>query len=313
MTNLPIEDIIRLIPIPLICIMGMITNGLNTAVFLNSKMKNTTFKFMLAISINDFFYLLSCVFITIAFCENCSSIRNSYFYSLYLLIVANILGPGLAMFTIFTDIILSIHRFYIITNKKHWIWTKPKWILFITFLISIIFYLPVSFLKIINPDKNILEFTHTLSEYVYLSIHIIRFILSVIVLAILNIVNFYKYKSMNYKKLGIMKRLTLDANQRFSIGNNFKKIKLNRRMSLMVITICIISIIGNFPYFLHKIFETNLIIKIDWIKYLELFALSVLFLSRSVSIFVYFYYNKMFYSILIKYFCKNCSNKISVY
>ena len=45
MTKFPNEDIIRLIPIPLICIMGMVTNGLNTAVFLNSKMKNTTFKF----------------------------------------------------------------------------------------------------------------------------------------------------------------------------------------------------------------------------------------------------------------------------
>jgi len=291
----------------------MITNGLNTAVFLNSKMKNTTFKFMLAISINDFFYLLFCVFTTIIFCENCSSIRYTYFFSLYLLIVANFLGPCLAMFTIFTDIILSIHRFYIITNKKHWIWTKPKWILFIISVISIIFYLPLLFLKRIDANENILEFTNSISEYVYLSIHIIRFILSVIVLSILNIINFYKYKSMNYNKLGIMKRLTLDANQRFSIGNNFKEIKLNRKMSLMVITICIISIIGNLPYFLHKIFETNLIIKIDWINYFELFALSVLFLSRSVSIFVYFYYNKMFYSILIKYFCKNCSNKISVY
>jgi hypothetical protein len=323
MTNLPMEDIIRLIPIPLICIMGMITNGLNTAVFLNSKMKNTTFKFMLAISINDFFYLLFDVCIAINYCKNCSSIKNSYVYNLFLLYIEDYLTSCMAIFSILANIILSLHRFCIITNKKYWIWTKHKWIIFSILIISILYYLPVIFFKK-KSNENIHNFIYNdeTSEYIHLALHVFRIFLNVFVLSILNIVNVVQYKKMNSNKLlikNMAKRSTLETNQ--SLTANFKETKSNRRISVMVFLICLISFIGSLPYFLvrvfkiisveNPIFQINLIATQEWLNDFELFGDSILLLSHSVSIFVYFNYNTIFNSLLVKYFCKNSKNKIN--
>ncbi len=322
MTSLPIGDIIRLIPIPLICIMGMITNGLNTAVFLNSKMKNTTFKFMLAISINDFFYLLFNVFTTFVFCKDCSSITESYIFNLLLLYIDDYLTSCMAIFSILTNIILSLHQFCIITNKKYWIWKKHKWIIFLTLIVSTLYYLPVIFLKK-KSNGNIHNFIYNdeTSEYINLALLVFRLFLNVIVSSILNIVNVIKYKKMNSNKLlikNITKRSTLATNQ--SLTANFKETRSNRRISVMVFLICLISFIGSLPYSLvrvfkiisveNKIFQINLIATEDWLKDFELFGDSILLLSHSVSMFVYFNYNTIFKSILVKYFCKTSKNKI---
>lgn len=41
------------LPLPLVCLIGVITNALNIVVFLNPKMKDISFKYMLAISVAD--------------------------------------------------------------------------------------------------------------------------------------------------------------------------------------------------------------------------------------------------------------------
>ena len=41
------------LPLPFVCLFGIITNSLNIAVFANSKMKDLSFKYMLIISICD--------------------------------------------------------------------------------------------------------------------------------------------------------------------------------------------------------------------------------------------------------------------
>ena len=47
------SSLLPYLPLPLVCLFGIITNSLNIAVFLNPKMKDSSFKYMLIISISD--------------------------------------------------------------------------------------------------------------------------------------------------------------------------------------------------------------------------------------------------------------------
>ena len=51
---------------PLLCIIAVITNSLNVGVFINPKMKDTSFKYSLCISISEVFYagISTLIFVT---------------------------------------------------------------------------------------------------------------------------------------------------------------------------------------------------------------------------------------------------------
>ena len=65
---------------------GVVTNSINTAVFLHPKMKDPSFKYLLASSISDLAYLGLQLAAFNYICKNCL-IRRSYFELLYFYIV----------------------------------------------------------------------------------------------------------------------------------------------------------------------------------------------------------------------------------
>ncbi len=74
--DLTVLDTIPLSIIPIVCVIGIITNLLNIIVFCNPKMKDPSFKFMLTISIANFFINSFSIYGFIIYCDKCTLNRS---------------------------------------------------------------------------------------------------------------------------------------------------------------------------------------------------------------------------------------------
>ena len=104
--------------LPAICIFGFLNNLINIIVFLNSKMKDISFKYLLAISISDLLYLLLLSYSFIVQCNDCP-LHNTYFTQFYDFIIFHYIATCLAIFSILTEIILSLIRHSVLINEKY--------------------------------------------------------------------------------------------------------------------------------------------------------------------------------------------------
>ena len=147
---------------PIICLFGMITNILNIIIFLNSQMKDSSFKYMLAISISDLFYLSILSYQFIGYCDECSFNRN-YLLQIYTFVFDQYLSRCLAIFNILAEIFLSIQRYTVLINRQYLRQTTHKWLIISLFVISLLFYMPLLFFKQIIEIKNSLNFTSDVS------------------------------------------------------------------------------------------------------------------------------------------------------
>ena len=85
--RLTVQETIPLALIPIVCVIGIITNLLNIIVFLNPKMKDPSFKFMLTISFANFFINCFSVYGFIIYCDKCT-LNRSYITMVILLHIA---------------------------------------------------------------------------------------------------------------------------------------------------------------------------------------------------------------------------------
>ena len=137
---------------PIMCTFGVITNVINIIIFHYSpKLKHSTYRLMLVISVVDFFYLL--FFLISSFISDCkqycthmSSMR--YEVKLFDLYIEDYLSSCLALFVIFIEIILSFKRYLILSNSRRFQNEfVNKLTVAIAFIVSLIYYIPVLYVK----------------------------------------------------------------------------------------------------------------------------------------------------------------------
>jgi hypothetical protein len=153
--------------LPVICIFGFVTNLMNIAVLVNPKMKDISFKYLLAISISDLLYLLLLSYSFIVQCTDCI-LHNTYFTQFYDLIIFHYIAASLAIFCIFTEIFLSLIRYSVLKNNTYLQSFKYYLVLGFLLIMSFIYYLPLLFFKNISPIKmnNVTEIvTLDFTEY----------------------------------------------------------------------------------------------------------------------------------------------------
>ena len=138
---------------PVVCIFGVIANGLNIAVFLNSKMQDVSFRYMLAISVSDLIYLVLCSYVSFLSCTDCS-FTNNYATAFYSIVIDDYLTSCLGIFALFLDITLSLQRFFILKNKPFCNKLSYKTIIFVLLIIAFLYYMPVLFFKDIVKIQN---------------------------------------------------------------------------------------------------------------------------------------------------------------
>lgn len=209
------QSILPVITIPIVCLFGVITNGLNIAVFMNAKMKDPTFKYMLAISISNFLYTGLLSYGYIVYCEDCS-LNRSYGTQVFKIIINNYLSSSLAIFSNLVEIYLSIQRYFILTNKNNLQSISYNLVIIIIFIVSSLYYINVLFCydiiayEYVYDNKILLKsYSTALSDYsrsysgkiITVSFVMIRIILSTVVLPSINALNLYLFRKIFKKKI----------------------------------------------------------------------------------------------------------------
>ncbi len=208
-----------LIPLALVCLFGVITNLINVMVFVNPRITDKCFKYMLASSISDFIYLslfLIDYFILHLFCvSRCFTVSHSshsYTVQLIFFLVNDYFSSSLAFFNILTDILLSLKRLMIVTNKYYVTWISYKVAIPFCYFVALLVYSPVLILKEVkecNSTPNSTLYTTVPTKFSQSNIGTatpiilssIRIFLAIVVLSTVNIITTTKLKNQLMKKL----------------------------------------------------------------------------------------------------------------
>ena len=204
------------------CIFSIITNIINIAVFSHSSLRDTTYNFMMVVAITDLCY---CCFAFESFtlsniCGSYTFICGSYTQYIALInerIIADFLSSCLAIYSISSEIFLTVQRIFIIRNINFLKDLTVKKVGPIIASISAIYYLPTWFFYGTKESGVVYTFKNqTYIEYVrystdfgksvtgtYLGLvmQIGRIVLVLGVLLVLNIVSiifFHKYHHILY-------------------------------------------------------------------------------------------------------------------
>jgi hypothetical protein len=224
------------LPFFVICVFGVFSNALNIAVFLNSRLKDKSFKYMMASSLADLLYLGLASFDFIEYCDLCP-ILKTYSTQFYNIIVDSYLTSCLAIFSILVELFLSVERLLILSNKPYC--QKISYIksLFILAVISFVYYTPVLFLYKITPITNISNDTQELDFIPYklessdfgttkigmltpAILHSIRIVIAVGFVSIINIFTAILFKKRFEKRLKNKKKLEKSKKNFFNIFFN---------------------------------------------------------------------------------------------
>jgi len=202
--------------LPSLAIFGFLTNLISIIVLLNPKMKDISFKYLLAISISDLSYLFLCSYAFVYICPDCP-LGNTYFTQIAVIYSSNYLTSVLAIFNIFLAIYLSLIRYSILKNKKYFQSINIYLVIASLFFISLIYYSPVLFfskiIPIIQQDINnnitVIENNNDYIEYKVIKtsvgvslygkvtpiiLSVIRLILAILIETSINIMNVVEFR-----------------------------------------------------------------------------------------------------------------------
>ena len=298
---------------PILCIIAVLTNSLNVTVFINPKMKDTSFKYLLCISISEVFYAGISTFIFVTFCDHCQ-INKSYSVQVYIIYQA-LIARTLALFCIFCDVVLSIERYMILKNKK---FLKPHWhkyVIFSLLVISFLFYFPLHFSKEIIPIYNNNTTNMTLIDNSYklvstefgksiigkillINASVFRLFFGSILLTIINVMNLYEFKKRYQNRQSAALRYTVNNNS----NQTNRNLEASKNITLMVIWSSILFIFGNTPVIIINILQFILDPNSFQLVLVYRISVALIYFTHSLNFVIYFLFNKLFRKILFRYF-----------
>lgn len=302
------------------CLTGVVLNILNIIVFLNAKMKDISFRYMLVISLSDVVYLASNAYVFVTFCDECS-INKSYLTQIYILYFHEYVSRSMAIFNILVEIALSVQRYLILINKTNSILNNNHYKMVVLGLLffSFLFYLPLTFFKSINSintnnsnetfDQQFkLEYNQigesTAGKLTLVIISIIRLVLGSVVLTIINIISVYTLKKLiKFKFMKYEPHEFTTSNEAQYEKKSKAKLRSAKNMNLMVVFSTSFFIVGNTPHLI--IYSLKLILtSTSQLNLMYRISLIVIYFAHNFNIIIYFTFNKLFRSILIQYLKK---------
>ena len=105
----------------IICIIGVFTNLINISVFVNPRLNDRSFKYMLVNSIIKIVFLSFFIidyYILKEFCSDCE-VTFTYGAQMFFFLVDDYFSSVCAIFCILIDIVMSLERLFVVLNKKY--------------------------------------------------------------------------------------------------------------------------------------------------------------------------------------------------
>jgi hypothetical protein len=189
----------------------ILTNVVNIAVFLNPKLKDDTYKYLIFKSIANFFYsLFAWLNVIFTNCPTCAT-PQTYFACFFSLWFGNFIQSPLVLFRAILDNIISLYTFCILKNLN-WFKRLPsyKYITLISLIISTILSMYIPFgsgiISVVDNNGNTKYlyrandfFNTSLFQTVAISFNSLRYFLAVFLLTFLNVLNAIGFRK-RYKK-----------------------------------------------------------------------------------------------------------------
>jgi hypothetical protein len=284
---------------PIVSLIGIVSNGLSTIIFykiVSDKTKNFvfyySFKCLQAKSFYDLCLFLVHIFIPIYYNESSNSLISLIWFIYFF-------HYGESLFLLGSNIfeIISMIGFYTIISKKT---NKIKRLRFVYLFIfvsiaSILFNILILFRYFIANTSDGYQFIKSnfylmeLDKYIRFIETFIRDILSLMIIILINLLMIINIKHASVKR----KALKINASE-----NLIKK--AHRKAFLMVFVVSLIYLIGRIPLMIYYLpfekFDTSL-----WQCFYN-WSLLPYYLSYTLNIFIYHFYNKHFRD----YFKKLC-------
>lgn len=197
---------------------GIITKLVNIFVFLNPKLKDITYKYMLVNSITNLIYLV--ISFAGVFTYNCTYCPSSQTYpavifSIYLIFYVS---SCLAIFRILVETAISV-RTYLILINRNFNRLNYKQILLTLFIISMVYYFRQPFIYYIIESNDQLVYASvnqfgnsSFFKSLVLVQFILRIFLAVILLTTINILNVIVFNRRLKSRLLMTKRKQLNTN-----------------------------------------------------------------------------------------------------
>ena len=198
-----------------IFILGVFLNLICIIIFLNPKLKDSTYRFMLANSVAEFCYTIICAFDIYLYCGRaCEKNMATFEAQIYYIWFSEYFSSCMAVYCILIEIYISTKRYLLIVNKRILERFSNGLVIFVLGIISILYYVPILFIyKIESYEES--ENNQTKTFYTTVSnefgqtdagriiptiLSTVRAILVVVVLLIINIISSIAFKRHMKKK-----------------------------------------------------------------------------------------------------------------
>lgn len=299
-------------------VIAILTSILNIIVFLNPMLKDSTYRLLLISSVNDLAYSLMVVVLFLIrdpFCIIFCSLSNQYFrYWLYI-IIEDYLTSCLFMMNILIELLQSFKRYFVISNNKNSNTLSVFYFVIYFFLFSFIFYSPVVFLNKVVFVNNTNEYKVELTQFgiskfgrlIPFFLSLIRLTLATIVLFVLNVLTFVRFKKYFNRKSFLSEQnsfknstnlTSYGTRQKTTASSILLPLKASKNITLMLISISVLFSLGSLPLALFYAFRDFFIVKHEYQIIMFEFSVLCLHLFIIVKLFIYYSFNKMYRKIL---------------
>lgn len=184
---------------------GIVTNVLNVAVFLNSRLKDTSYTYMLAKAVANLVYMF--IFFEAEILSNCLSCpwSASFVAALNSIQLVIFLASCLHLYTVLIDVALSLHIHFVLINKSQLGKHTHVGIIIGLFVFSILFFGQKPFMYTINRISGrealfyitFSEFgASTLNKTLLMVQTLVRIFLAVVVVFGINVSNLIVFRRM---------------------------------------------------------------------------------------------------------------------
>ncbi len=221
-SNNQINDRVVFLYLYIIIWLGIMGHIINIAILIAPELKDISYKFMLANSVNNAFYLLLCGIYDFILCQKvCERNEKPLGLLIFLMIIREYFSSCMAVFNLLIQIFLSIQRIFLVTNKRFFQNISVIKSVSILAFVSLVFYSPILTIQKIELSQSNTTLNHSESrlysivktdfgstafgEHVRTIVSSFRIFLATVLLTIVNTINFIAFKRYFNKRKKLIK------------------------------------------------------------------------------------------------------------
>ena len=304
--------------LPVICVIGCILSLINLIVFLNPKLKEKIYFYLMIKSLIELVILVCGALLPLL--QNVTYI--TYFTTLFQIVLYKVLSNALFLFVSIMEISITFNRYFIIkSTQKLLVKKKDKILVFIFGIVSFALFIPICFAyNIVEANGKFSfensDFGNTKFFEIYLEcINFSENLLTVFVLLPSNIIVLIQYRRFLSKKKTIINfasRLIRGQDTENAENKRISKlVRSQRKFTRMIIILSFLFIFARLCTAGFEIFN----IYNKYVHHIKTYEICYLFLNiiisfniyfmLSVNFFIYYFFNKPFRQCFHSIICFN--------